>query len=183
MEGIMANLKLTDLKNILKEKSKEELITEITELVKIFPVVKEYYAVKVNPASKTETFEKYKRIIQNEFFPDRGFGKMRYSVVNKAISDFKKLSKDTEKIAELMLYYAEIGVDFTETFGDIDEKFYIAIERAYTNAIDYIFKNELQDKFWRKADKIRSNADGIGWGFSDNMNDIYFEYFGDIDEE
>jgi hypothetical protein len=108
----MINLKVTDLKAYLKNKNQEELIKEIVELTKQFTVVKEYYAVKLNPNAEAETFQKYKKIIQNEFFPDRGFGKMRYAEVNKAINDFKKVATNTEKIAELMLYYAEVGVDF-----------------------------------------------------------------------
>ena len=75
----MANLKLTDLKTYLKSKSNEELTKEIVELVKLFPDIKQYYAVKLNPASESDIFEKYKNTIKNEFFPDRGFGKMRYS--------------------------------------------------------------------------------------------------------
>jgi hypothetical protein len=179
----MGNLKITDLKKYLKEKSNEELVEEIIELAKQFSNIKEYYSVKLNPTSEIEAFEKYKKIIQNEFLPDRGFGKMRYSIVNKAISDFKKISNNTEMIAELMLYYAEIGVEFTNTFGDINEQFYGAIEKAYYNALEYIFKNDLEDKFRNKAVEIRNEADGIGWGFTDSMNDMYFDYYSDFEDE
>lgn len=179
----MANLKITDLKAYLKDKNNDELIKEIVELTKQFPAVKEYYGVKLNPASETEAFEKYKKIIKNEFFPDRGFGKMRYSTVNKAISDFKKISNNAELIAELMLCYAEIGVEFTNEYGDIDERFYDTIGRAYINALEYIFKNDLQEKYRDKTNGIRIKADGIGWGFTDIMNEIYYDYYSDFEDE
>lgn len=109
--------------------------------------------------------------------------RMRYSVVNKAISDFKKISNNSEKIAELMLYYAEVGVDFTNTYGDIDERFYDIIERAYMNTLEYIYKNDLQDKFKNKIDEIRLNTDGIDWAFYDNMDEIYYDYYSDFKDE
>ncbi|WP_205694145.1 MULTISPECIES: DUF6155 family protein [unclassified Clostridium] len=179
----MSNLKINDLKSYLKDKSNDGLIKEIIELTKQFPEVKQYYGVKLNPASETEVFEKYKKIIENEFFPDRGLGKMRYSNVNKAISDFKKISNNTQLIAELMLYYAEVGVEFTNEFGDIDERFYNTIERAYNNALEYIFKNDLQEKFKNKADEIKLNTGCIGWGFNENMNEIYYDYYSDFEGE
>ncbi|QGU96117.1 hypothetical protein GOM49_14355 [Clostridium bovifaecis] len=72
---------------------------------------------------------------------------MRYSKVNKAISDFKKVSNNINLIAELMLFYAEVGIDLTNEYGDIDDQFYYAIERAYLIALEYIFKNNLQEQY------------------------------------
>ena len=56
---------------------------------------------------------------------DRGFGKLRYSAMKKALEDFRKLSNNPESIAELMISHVEYGVEFTNEYGDIDEKFYI----------------------------------------------------------
>lgn len=78
----MNNLKINDLKKYLRNRNDDELINEIIELVKLYPNVKEYYKAKLLPQSEVEIFEKYKNIIKNEFFPDRGFGKLRYSKVN-----------------------------------------------------------------------------------------------------
>jgi uncharacterized protein YktA (UPF0223 family) len=178
----MANLKITDLKAYLKDKSSDELSKEIIELVKLFPDIKQYYTVKINPASERGVFEKYKNIIKNEFFPERGFGKMRYLNVNKAISDFKKTSNNVELYGELLLYYADIGVDFTNEYGDIDERFYLNIEKAYDSALSYISMNDLLDKYYNYASKILSKADGIGWGFTDSMNEIYCQYYSDLED-
>jgi len=175
----MENLKLKDLKKYLKEKSDTDLINEIVELVKLYPNVKEYYKAKLIPQSEVEIFQKYKKIIENEFFPDRGFGKLRYSNVNKAIIDYKKLSTNTELIAKLMFCYPEVGIKFTREYGDIDEKFYEAIERAYINALEYVHKNDLQEIFVSQAHELKVKSQDIGWGFSDNMADIYYEYYYD----
>jgi len=36
--------------------------------------------IKLDPAAEKDVLEKYIKIIRDEFFLDRGFGKLRYSV-------------------------------------------------------------------------------------------------------
>lgn len=179
----MTKLKITDLKKYLKTLTIEELQKEIIFLAKNYKEVKEYYSIKINPESEYEILAKYKRIIMNEFLPDKGFGMMRYKVARDAIKDFQKISDSPKNIAELMLFYAEVGVEFTNIFGDIDDRFYANIEKAYHEALVFICKNGLEEVFFEKAKKIRDNARGIGWGFSDNMDDIYFNYIGYLKDE
>lgn len=76
-----------------------------------------------------------------------------------------------------MLYYAEIGVDFTDTYGDIDGKFYDTIVRAYDKALSYITENNLKDMFIEDANNIRQKTEHMGWGFSVNMDDVFYDYF------
>jgi uncharacterized protein YktA (UPF0223 family) len=179
----MPNLKITDLKKYLKTKNNEELQKEIVEIVKNFKDVKEFYNLKLNPESEKETFQKYKKIVENEFFPDRGFGKLRYAEVNKAIKDFEKCSNTPELIGELKLLYAESGVEFTNTYGDIDERFYVNIVRAYDSALSYIAQHDLEDKFEEKAKEISDEASGIGWGFEDAMIEVFYEYYSSYEDE
>jgi len=173
------NLKINDLKKYLRNRNDDELINEIIELAKLYPSVKEYYKAKLLPQSEVEIFEKYKNIIKNEFFPDRGFGKLRYSKVNEAIREYKKLTSNSELITKLMFYYTEIGIKFTREYGDIDEKFYINIEKSYINVLDYVQKCDLQEIFADQAHEVKVKAAGIGWGFGDNMSNIYYEYYYD----
>lgn len=179
----MSNFTIINLKKYLKNMSKEELIVEIADIVKQYPDIKEYYTAKFDPKYEEIAFEKYKKIITNEFFPDRGFGKLRYSVVNKAIKDFCKISNNAVLISKLMLYYAGIGVEFTDTYGDIDEKFYNAIAKAYDKASDYITKHDLQEMFIEEADSIREITGHMGWGFPIIMDEIFYNYFDADDEE
>jgi len=111
-----------------------------------------------------------------EFFPSRGHGALRYSVMRQALIDFKKNSNNKEVIIDLMLTYVENGVEFTLTYGDIDENFYEKIERMYENALEEIVENDLQTQFSERCEIIRNGANGIGWGFGDNMCYFYEEY-------
>jgi hypothetical protein len=164
---------LTTLKQHLKNCSKEELISEIAELFKRFDSVKDFYQVKLSPQAETQVSEKYKKIIENEFFPARGLGKGRLSVAKKAVSDYKKLSKSPMDIADIMLFYVEQGVKFTNSYGDIDESFYNSMESMYEKAVEWIIKYEMQSTFEERCQRIVKDTSGIGWGFHDTLSEIY----------
>lgn len=173
----MSDIKITELKKFLANSSVEELRGELIELFKLFPEVKEYFAVKLKPETEKVLLVKYRKIIKNEFFPDRGFGKLRFSAMKKALEDFQKLSNNPESIAELMISHVEFGVEFTNDYGDIDEKFYNNIARMYGKFLTFIFKENLEHIFKDRAEKIMKDGDGIGWGFSDELCDLYYSYF------
>lgn len=174
----MAKAKVSELKRYLSFKEPQGLRDEILELFKLFPDVREYYSAKLNPGSETELLGKYKKIVRNEFFPERGFPRMRYSIAKKAISDFKRISRNPGDIADLMLVYVEAGVDCTMEYGDIDENFYYSMETMYEKAAAHISKNNLRKEFQERCKKVMLRPQGaVGWGFSESLSETYYEYF------
>ncbi|MCD8509690.1 MAG: DUF6155 family protein [Bacillus sp. (in: Bacteria)] len=71
-------------------------------------------------------FEKTKQRINEEFFPNRGDAKLRLSEAKKAITEFQKMTSNEVKTTDLMLYYVELGTEFTSAYGDIDAPFITA---------------------------------------------------------
>ena len=172
-------MKVNDLKSNLKESSKEDLIKEIVELYKKNSFVKDYYILKYDVENNSSVLLQYKNIIENEFFPKRGYGKARLSVAKKSITEFKKLSQDKIQLAELMVFYVEMGVKFTNYYGDIDEPFYLSMENMYDQAVKYIVSSNLEDMFNERCLEIVNDTSGIGWGFNDQLSETYYEYLGD----
>ncbi|MCY6371357.1 DUF6155 family protein [Clostridium ganghwense] len=160
--------------NSLKD---NELKKDIYDLIKLFPQVREYYDLRINPKLEKELLNKYKHIIKQEFFPQKEDVKMRYSVVSEAIIEFQRKATIPSNAAELMLYYVEIALKFTESYGDIGEKFYISVEGVFDKALNYILKNGLEDEFYKEAKKLVLRSKGIGWDFEDNMEEIFYKYF------
>jgi hypothetical protein len=109
------------LKKLLKSLTKEEIIDIVLELYDARKEAKEYLDFYVNPNDDAKLSE-YKQIIYNEFFPKRGEPKFRFSICRKAISDFKKLKPHPSCIAELMVFYVELGVNFAEKMLEASEK-------------------------------------------------------------
>jgi Family of unknown function (DUF6155) len=170
-------INLTHLKQHLKNCSQAELIADIAELFKKFPAVKDYYQIKLYPEADKEIIDKYKKIIQNQFFPSRGYGKAKISVAEKAISDYKKICKTEAGLIDMMLFYVEQGVKFTNAYGDINEDFYVSMEDTYEETVKIIVQANLKDIFQARCQKIVSDTSDIGWGFPETLSDVYEEYF------
>ncbi len=174
----MTKITLRQLKQHLKQRSHDELIGDIADLfVKLDPV-KDYYQLRLGEGHNEELLEKYKAMIKREFFPARGFGEPRLSIARKAVTEYKKVSSSHEGLADLMLFYVEMGVRFTNTYGDIDEPFYNSMERMYARALELIVEHNLQGQFEPRCKKIVADTAQIGWGFHDNLSHMYHEFFG-----
>lgn len=184
-------LSITELKDILKQQAKEELINLLAECYKSNDIIKEFISAKYAGADAIkQIFEVYKIKIQNVFSPDRLSGRLMLSEAKKAISDFKKLCNDEKFILDLMLYYVEMGVEFTNTYGDLYEEFYSSVEKMYWSVIEAINKHKdprMFSVFSKRLKAVIDDTGGIGWGFHDNLNHMYHEIkwleIGDIDAD
>lgn len=178
-------LKVTELKKLLKEYEQKELIQLVVDLYKNNKEVQTYLSVRfIGEGSVNELFTEAKKKIENEFFPERGHGKLRLNVAKKAISDFKKLANDELKTIDLMLYYVEQGVEFTNAYGDIDANFYSSMETMYEKVTDICAREEEYHKiFADRLKKIVEDTYGIGWGFHDQLSYLYYEMGYEEEEE
>lgn len=178
----MKNITVTELKQYLKTKSDKELISEIVEIFKIDAKVKEYFSLKVNADYESDLLQHYKDIVENQFFPARGDSVLDYKILRNAVSDFTKIAKNPENIADLLMFYVENGVEFTNSFGDVNETFYNNIANMYNKTIRYIIDNSLEPKFRERCEKAMENSQNIGWGFGIFMEECFVSNF-DIDNE
>jgi hypothetical protein len=172
-------LSVPAIKKQLKTQSTDELIAIIMDCYKLSEDVKKYIHVMMDPEGATDKlYEEAKQKIMNEFFPNRGAPKMRYSFAKKAISEFGKLSTDVNKLLDLMITYVETGVQFTDAYGDIDEPFYNSMQSMYNAVMNKIDSNGGQGLFLLYNDRLKAivrNTDGMGWGFHDSLCIIYDE--------
>ena len=171
------------VKKELNKMTKEQIVNLVEELYKKQSSVREYLDFFVNP-NQDKLLEKYKKKIDNAFYTRMGNPKIDLKAAKKATSDFSKLGVSGEYLAELYLHLAEIGTEFTQTFGDIDERFYLTIENAFYEGLQVMQNEGILDKFRDRIDQLETNAQGIGWGFSDTMTSIYWQFCADdVDEE
>jgi len=172
---------LTNIKRELNKLDKNKLVELIADLYKKNKSVKEFFAFYINP-NENELYKKYRDKVYEAFYPKRGFG-LKLKDGKQAISEFKKLGGSLNLLADLMLCYVETGVEFTNDYGDIDENYYLSIERMYIQALSLMSKEDLLDKFAERVKKAMIDASNIGWGFSDSMAEIYCQFYPDDLEE
>lgn len=169
-------MKISELNKNLKEATKGQLIKDIVALYKKNEFVKDYYNSKYCEGNDGALLIKYKEIIEHEFFPVNGFGEARLSVAKKAISEYKKINDNPENLSELMVFYVENGVSYTDCYGDINEQFYLSMEGMYERALKHISSNNLERKFDERCKKIVSDTKNMGWGFHDQLRETYYSY-------
>jgi hypothetical protein len=169
-------MKTPELKKKLNAMTKEDLIKDIIDLYTKNQFVKDYYISKQTDGSNSPIFLKHKEIIEREFFPKKGDGKARLSVAKKSISEFKKLSSNNELIADLLIYYVEVGVRYTNEYGDINETFYSSMESMFEQALKFIIAKNLSNKFQDRCLEIVEDTSGIGWGFHDQLSELFASY-------
>lgn len=168
---------LSNVKKELKKLDKSKLIELVADLYKKNKSVKEFLDFYTNP-NEDELFEKYRDKVFEAFFPKRGY---HYSLKTgkQAISDFKKLGTSIDLLADLMLFYVETGVKFTNEFGDIDENFYSSMETTYVAALKLMKKENSLDKFAERTREVVRDTNGIGWGFHDYLSDVHSDFYPD----
>jgi hypothetical protein len=170
-------MSIKTLKQYLHQREKEELIDEIVHLSSKFKIVKDYYQEKTGADGNGKILEKYKSLVTHEFFPTRGHGKARLSIAKKAVADFKKISHSKTELINLMLHYVDMGVRFTNEYGDIDEGFYNSMEGMYDKALKLIIEEKMEQEFQPRCHMIVTNTNGMGWGFHDALAAMFHDAF------
>lgn len=166
------------LKQYLANMTKEELIEEIRQLSRRFKQVNEYYQARLEPHKTIDVLAAYKSRVKHEFFTQANYpGPLRLGVARKAVLDFAKVQANLTHQIDLDLFYVEQGVKFTNSFGDIDERFYMSVEGMFEQALKNIKKHHLEYMFMDRAQKIVRDTSGMGWGFADNIEALYSQYF------
>jgi len=168
------------LKKHLQSLTKEQMIETVLEMYDNIKPVREYLEFFLNPNEK-EMFEKYRTVIVNEFYPRGKYTdpKTRFSVAKKAIADFRALKPSPELLADLMLTLPEMACQFTFDYGDMSEQYYNSAYNNFKAALEYLHKNNLLDSFKLRCVDCLKWASVCGYGFEDDLQDIYSQYYND----
>ena len=163
------------IKKAINDYGRDKCTELILEIAEACPQARDFLTLKFTE-NQNEIFEKYKQKIRHEFFPSRGHGRLNLREAKKAITDFKKLCPDKIKVIDLMLFYVENCVEFTDKYGDINAPFYNSAVSVYNQVIREINSGdiELYNIF---ANRLKSTAKNAlkGWGFYDDMIALYYE--------
>jgi len=170
----------TQLKQALHDHEKSELLRLIQELYNLNTDNKVFLASRLIETDLEALAAPYRKAIQAEFNPPRGFPRLNLRAARKAINDFKKACHDPTAIADLMIFYVEQGVICTNNYGDISEGFYNSLESVYAEAIKVITQTGdplMIESFRPRLRRIVRDTRDIGWGFHDELSQTYAEEY------
>ena len=132
----------------------------------------------------SDPLKPYKKIIDDSLSPDVVKNKpIRIAKGKQAIADYTKAVGDPKGTLELMLFFVESGTSFTLDLGDIDENFYLALERMYKKALNMLltFDEETIAAYYDRFEKLVTSTENIGWGYHDSLADMFYEAFPEED--
>jgi hypothetical protein len=172
-----------ELRKHLQGLTQEQLVNHLLHLGESFKDVQAYLQNVVHPADDETVRARYRQMIENEFFPARGYGNARLAVARKAVMDYKKVAASAEGPADLMLAYVELGVRFTRAYGDMGEPFYRSMESMYAGALQWIVKHGLEDAFRPRAQAVLTATRGMGYWFHDILTEIFSRRLDEDDED
>src|ERR1035441_6177043 len=155
--------------------SKPALIALVKDLYDATPDNRDFLLARFQAEENSgAALDKYRRKIVEQFFPARGYGKLKLGEARKAIRDYRKATGNLTGTVELLMTYVENGAKFTNEYGDIDERFYSSVESALDElaALLQSEARELYPQFRDRLAAVEQMTDGIGWGFHDFISDV-----------
>ena len=172
------------VKKELKNLEKEKIIAILSDLYKKHKSVREYLDFYVS-SDEDSLLVKYHDKIYEAFFPSRGTN-FKIKDANQALTDFKKFDYGDDLYAELLLFYVETGINFTNVYGELEEGFYRNICKYFNESLT-LFKAEGQlDHLQERAYNVMNNTSDMSWGLheyiSETFNDFYPDYYESMDD-
>lgn len=168
----------SELNRYLKELSRVGLENEIKKLYSKFGEVKKYYELELSQDA-SKVLNEFKDRIKKEYFPSRGYGRASNKESKKVITEFKNISIFQKDVIELILYRVETMIEFTKTYGDIDEPFYNSLESSFNEACKLIKDEKLEKEYRGECRRLMAETYYFGWGLYDGFKYSYDNNFVD----
>jgi hypothetical protein len=126
-----------------------------------------------------DVLKPYKATIDRWLWPDV-FKNQDTSVAKakKAIADYRKAVGQSEGLAELMVYFCERAVGFSNDVGLQDEGYFDALVRMYGQALKAVgtLPEERRSGLLARLEDVRRLGRNLGYGVCDDMDDLLAEH-------
>ena len=167
----------SDLHTHLKRCTKAELIELLQTLALHNTAAQNFLQAKFDPTATEPDFEPYKSRVYEEFFPEHGYGDGGASVAFRILQRVEAEATQPSQVLDFLFFCVETGIQFTNSYGDINEEFYAAFEDLFERAAKLAIAINLSSQYRQRAQAIVDSTSGIGWGFHDELSDIFDKYF------
>lgn len=174
-------------KRRLNSLEKAELVALVKDMMELSDDNK-LFVRSVLAGSEGIEVEKYKKKISRALsFNKRGTKEWDIKEAKRILRYLEKASDDAMILADVYVYTVMEGKKITEAIGDLEERDYLSMKSFYENAAKWVIVAEKQghdiSRLKDELYQVRLDARYIGWGYGDELSEIWTEYFGDIDAE
>lgn len=128
---------------------------------------------------RADVLKPYKATIDRWLWPDV-FKRQDTSVIKakKAIADYTKAVGQPEGLAELMVFFCERAVGFSNDVGLQDESYFDALVRMFDQAckaVDVLPEGR-RHELWVRLDAVRRLGHNLGYGVGNDMDGLLAEH-------
>jgi hypothetical protein len=177
---IMARASFSPIKKALAKHDRQALVALVGELYALSAQNRDFLDARF--AEGDSVLQRYKKTIHDALYPYfMSSDPVSFRDAKNAISDYRKALGEEVGIAELFVYAAECGNQFTCDYGDIDESFYDSLIRMFDSAVKHVSALDAKAArpFVARLAVIVKKAEGIGWGYYDCIADSFCGAFPD----
>ncbi len=131
--------------------------------------------LKISDAVDVESIVKEaKKKIYGHFYGRAMFPKIDLPAARKAVNEYSKVLKEYPgQIADLKLYYVEVGTELTNDFGDVNERFYSSMVSMFNSFCEQIRNHPVYYKqFQERIHALQSACQHTGWGYGYAIDEL-----------
>lgn len=178
-----ATLKWSELKKLLQDADRKEIIDLVHDLYKQSVDNRRYITARYTKKEEnSEILEAYRKKVVNIYFPAGGAAsKPRYSVAKKAINDYFRASGDIKGTMDLALTLVENVLEYLREFSGIGEESYVGGSEMMEKFCELIRTEEGQ-KFYpyfrERLQKIYKDSKNGPYGIA-----IIEHYISDLEDD
>ncbi len=166
----------SDLKAELAHFDRNGLLALLKDLHALRPENRAFLAARLGVGSTP--LAPFKKVISRWICPDLMKGQdVSVSKAKKAIADYRKAIGRPEGLAELCIFYCEEATQLVGDCGIDDEAYYSALVRMFEQALTRTIELPAaeRDTMLTRLDAVRGSLRGVGWGVSDDLNEIWHD--------
>ncbi len=165
------------VRSALHLEEKESLLRLLKEVYELDRQNRDFMDARFVVNGRSESIEPYKRRIDHALSPDplsNPNGKISVAAARKAVSDYRKASRDLAGALDLMLFYVECGTEFAAEYGFGEEPYFASLEGIFAALLKELPRLDaaLRSEYWDRIDSLIERAGAIGWGYPDTLRSL-----------
>ena len=165
----------SDIRQHLATWGKPALLALVKDLYDAAGANRDFIQARCNAEEGGAALESFRKRVIEPFYPERGEAKLKLGEARKAIREYRKATGHIPGTIELLLAYSEAGAEFTNDFGDINDRFYDSLCSALDEMADLV-KREGEEAWASvsgRMEKLAASTDGLGWGYGDHVGGVF----------
>ena len=165
-----------DIKAEMAQFDRSGLLGLLKDLHALRPENRAFLSARLGVGS--DPLAPYKMTISRWIYPDLMKGQdVSVSKAKKAIADYRKAIGRPEGMAELCIHYCEEAARLVGDCGIEEQDYYSALVRMFDQALTQALTMPTAERvnMLTRLDGVRGSLRGLGWGVSDNVNEIWYD--------